>query len=139
MFLVLENAHPLSYFLSASEGSRTWSHGKVPVTLKPPFITVYKPHRVAKQFGLDQVIPYPIAESLTDVRYALSTYFKLAPSSTDIFMPSRKGRIHFCTRGTWRVGSLSQERIDEVADYLNRKDRYMAGKEAVPGLEEEGG
>lgn len=91
MFLVLENAHPLSYFLSASEGSRTWSHGKVPVTLKPPFITVYKPHRVAKQFGLDQVIPYPIAESLTDVRYALSTYFKLAPSSTDIFMPSRKG------------------------------------------------
>lgn len=76
MFLVLENAHPLSYFLSASEGSRTWSHGKVPVTLKPPFITVYKPHRVAKQFGLDQVIPYPIAESLTDVRYALSTYFK---------------------------------------------------------------
>lgn len=65
---------------------------------------------------------------LTDVRYALSTYFKLAPSSTD-----------FDAREEFIFVLLSQERIDEVADYLNRRDRYMAGKEAVPGLEEEGG
>lgn len=33
------------------------AHRKVSVTLKPPYITVYKPHRVSKLFGLDQALP----------------------------------------------------------------------------------
>lgn len=33
---------------------------------------------------------------------------------------------------------LTQEKVNEVAEYLDRRDRYMAGREDIPGLVGEG-
>jgi hypothetical protein len=60
----------------------------------------------------------------------------------DILMPShsREGKDSVLYRRylARALEDLTQEKVNEVAEYLDRRDRYMAGREDIPGFVGEG-